>query len=167
MEPLIEMEFTKISPITAWEVDLADKANAAAEAGKIERKGKYKKWEPSFDKIDTQEREISYYLRRANQGRPIKSSLPPLVNTVNKTTSKVNKQLTQFNFIIGFSFVAIIGAIIAIVNIFMTETRELRNNKYDEQIRSLREMHTRDSLKLDAIEKRLNPPVTMPVPPSH
>jgi deoxycytidine triphosphate deaminase len=149
-EQLIEMEFTKISPNEIWKNTVTDNPP--------ERNGTYKAWKPKFDKVKPPDRDILHYLRKANQGGSIQSSLPPLVEStqqavdkVEKITDKVDTSLSRINVGLLFSFAALLTAIIAVVSIFRADIKEFRELKVDQRIRELEaqasQLHTRiDSL---------------------
>jgi deoxycytidine triphosphate deaminase len=180
-EPLIEMEFTKISPNKQWDTKLSIEEQEP-------RVGEYKNWKPTNDKIETEKRDVDYYLRRAHQGNSIQSSLPPIVyrmeetikaserksvevNTnLQKISDRVDTNLGRYNLALIFSFVGLLGAIISIVsvflvvgNIFKSDLKEA-DRKIEERMHILEEQHRRDSIlfkKLAASalsqEKQLNP----------
>jgi deoxycytidine triphosphate deaminase len=152
-EPFIDMEFTKLSKNKKW--------NAQADEGKsAERKGEYRKWEPRNDNINPEKRNIDYYLRRANQGGSIQSSLPPLVENTRVAVSKVEKisdrvdtSLSRINVGLLFSFAALLTAIIAIVNIFRGDIKEFKDKKLDERIHNIEQIHEKDSILIDSLHK--------------
>jgi deoxycytidine triphosphate deaminase len=164
-EPLIEMEFTKISPHSLWRKEIH-------EDKKEQRYEGYEGWTPKFDKVKPSDRDVFYYLRRANQGRSIQSSLPPLVHNtttavqkVEKVSDKVDTSLTRINVGLLFSFAALLTAIAAIVNIFRSDIREIKDLKTDkrvevleksnliQKINDLESLHKQDSLRFDSLFK--------------
>lgn len=164
-EPLIEMEFTKISANSQWHQTVPDALFQP-------RNGKYKNWKPNFDKLATEKREIDYYLRRANQGNSIQSSLSPILNKaerslerVEKVSEKVDTSLSRFNVGLLFSFAALLTAIIAIVNIFRGDIKELKELKIDQRMRTIEDaklienvrylelQHQNDSVRIDSLFK--------------
>ncbi len=173
-ESLIEMEFTKISSNEQW-------ISKQTVDEKLIRVGKYKNWKPTNDKLETEKRDVDYYLRRANQGHSIQSSLPPVVYRMEETikstkttenkvdlnlekiTTKVETNLSRYNLALIFSFVGLLSAIIAIVNVFLADVRELRNKNYEEKIQILETKHQKDSFLIDSIIKHM-PANTKPTP---
>lgn len=146
-ESLIEMEFTKLSPNREWVENIP-------ESEKLVRKGTYKKWKPTFDQVETDKRDIEYYLRRANQGHSIQSSLTPIANEidasvalVNRSVDLVNSRLNTYNILILLSFIGFLGAAATIVSIFKSDLRDIRNQKLDERVNKIQEHRTSDSSK--------------------
>ena len=168
-EPLIEMEFTKLSGNSEWNKVIRDEE-------KIKRKGKYKKWEPTFDQIETDKRDLEYYLRRANQGLGIQSSLPPLANKVDKSVKSVKNHLRGYNIFLIFSFVGLLAVIAQMINIFRADIRDIRDIRiqrlderiitlqtqnrndsllFNTQIETFRQQRRQDSLVMDSIKKKI------------
>lgn len=149
-EALIEMEFTKLSENSTWKNDLT--------SGNPTRTGTYKGWKPTFDRVETEQRDIDYYLRRANGGHSIQSSLPPLVNKVDesvkkaeKVSDKVDTNLGRYNIFILISFIALLGAVATITGIFKADVRDLRNKNYDEQIETIQKQQKKIESQLDSV----------------
>jgi deoxycytidine triphosphate deaminase len=147
-EPLIEMEFTKISPNEEWNKKIAPES-------KESKVGVYKKWKPKFDNLDTDKRDIDYYLRRANQGNRIQSSLPPLVKKVDKSVKSVKNHLRGYNIFLIFSFVGLLAVIAQMINIFKGDIREIRNQNLEQRINDLQSHYGRDTVILKQQVKSL------------
>ena len=141
-EPLIEMEFTKISANDKWIKPISDDA-------KEPKSGEYKKWKPRFDNLETDKRDIDYYLRRANQGNRIQSSLPPLVKKVDKSVKTVTNHLRGYNIFLIFSFVGLLAVIAQMINIFKGDIREIRSQNLEQRIINLQSQYSRDTVILN------------------
>jgi deoxycytidine triphosphate deaminase len=155
-ESFIEMEFTKISSHPDWN-------NGTIVSSDLITDSKYRKWDSTGDKKDLSHRNIHYYLNRANQGKSIESSLPILrhktdeaIEKTNKNIDKVDTSLNRINVGLLFSFGALLGAIIAIVNIFRGDIKELKDKKWDDRIRVLEEIHKQDSTRIRMLETKLD-----------
>lgn len=150
-ESLIEVEFTKLSPNRSWNND----KNVEA------RSGPYREWIPA-DKVTLEDRGMDYYLNRAYLGKPIESSLPSLkdntqeaIDKAAKLGEKVDTSLNRINIGLLFSFGALLGAIIAIVNVFRGDIKEFKDKKYDDKIRNLIEQHQKDSIRMDSMKQEI------------
>jgi deoxycytidine triphosphate deaminase len=162
-EPLIEMEFTKISPNNQW----ANNATSQQEPPRIEG---YKNWKPNSDKIKTEKRDLDYYLSRANQGNSIQSSIPPVVykmeeaikvaedhadkvdgnidklsNKVDGNIDKISNRVWGINIFIMVSFLALLGVVATIASIFKSDIRNFRNQQWEVRYVNLQSQHRDDT----------------------
>jgi deoxycytidine triphosphate deaminase len=157
-ESFIEMEFTKISNHPNWNAN-----NKPITNSDLIIDLEYRKWDSKSDKKDLSLRNIHYYLNKANQGSSIESSLPNLrhktdeaIEKTNKNIEKVDTSLNRINIGLLFSFGALLGAIIAIVNIFRGDIKEIKDKKLEDRIRVLEEVHKQDTTRIRILETRLD-----------
>lgn len=98
---LIWVEFTKISANSRW-----DTANLEVEkSGNILRQGRYKE----FNKAKTN-MSLSYYLNKANKGKPIISSIPAAMAEANLEASKATREVKRIR---NWGAVGVIGLLIS------------------------------------------------------
>lgn len=147
-DTFIEMEFTKLSRVDKWK---NPPPNIPDTISLKFTDGVYKVWKPKSDKIKPEDRDIDYYLRKANSGGSINSSLPSLkqdtkeaIDKATKTSEKVETSLSRFNVGLLFSFAALLTAIVGIVNVFRGDIKEIKEKKFEERIEVLEKKY--DSL---------------------
>jgi deoxycytidine triphosphate deaminase len=155
-DPFIDMEFTKISHNSKWA------KKTLPEGIEAFKDGKYRGWREKPEHSD--EREIEYYLRKANLGRPIESSLPSLkeetkqaIEKAMKVSDKVDTSLSRINVGLLFAFGALLTAIVAVVNIFKGDIRDVKahNQILEQQIRTLENQHSQDIQTINLITDSL------------
>ncbi len=157
-EDFIEMEFTKLNHIDKWDLPANIPPNIPAV-----KDGEYVVWAPKSEpNANTADRPIDHYLRKANGGRSINSSLPSLksdtkeaIDKAIKTSEKVDTSLSRINVGLLFSFGALLSAIIAIVAIFRTDLKEIRDKHLEEKINNLELQHKQDSVSFKLLETKL------------
>lgn len=134
-DSFIEMEFTKISPHNDW---LKDSVKLQ------KQQGKYKYWKNSSS---TSQRDINYYLYKANSGRSISSSLPALnekvkesIDEMKKETEKGRDFVTKVNVGILFSAASFISLYFALFN-FISTKMDSYNDKLDDLTEENRQLN--------------------------
>jgi len=146
-ETLIWMEFTKLSTNPQWRG-----SNKSTES----LTGVYK----TFDKTGREGRTLEDYLKEAHHGS-IESSLPSLskdtkeaIKTSSKVAERAETQLSRINWIVGLSFVAILGMVATIVGILHSDLREAKR-RYDEDIQLLKDRVNSDTAEISKLRQQL------------
>lgn len=141
-EVLIWIEFTKISPNDRWD---SHKSNKHQE--KPERQGKY----IPFPKDKREITDPNDYLYNANSGRPIRSSIPGVLEETRKLAQKTQKKL---NIITWGGIASIIAIIISITfptcRLVMDTTKYIRNSK-----EQYTQMYDQQSKEIESLKKEV------------
>ena len=100
-EGLIWIEFTKISDSDRWKGELNEN---------VEKNGEYKPF--PLEKIN---QSLNYFLDKAADGKPIKSSIPSAIGEAKYSASQAEKTVKRLTYVGALSAVAIAISIIALV----------------------------------------------------
>lgn len=145
-ETLIWMEFTKVSDNKRW----------INRSESVVPQGAYKE----FDRDGREGRTVEDYLKEAYHGS-IESSLPNLaketkeaIKTTQKITERADTQLGRINWVVGLSFVAILGMVATIVSLLHSDLREVKR-KYDQDIEVLKSKISQDTNEITNLKRQV------------